>query len=252
MLHKTWFHCIFTCLLHMRSTMLKELKKKIKIKISCLKKLGVHGGTSSAWCFVTKWLFLMRQRITKHFQSTELVGHSVWNVYYVGLYFLPVCWKELEKPLVLYEGENLRLDCTASGRPEPDLKWIKWGAEPFTMGKWKSESSPVSISKLFVQRFQIYIFKKQHISPFPKKVQFSLKEVQFFFEQSSFYIDRADILLARDLFLSSLGKFQLSKFELSLPFWFWTKFSSLNCILTKLSSLTRFWTYLSSLSWFWT
>ncbi|CAG0912340.1 unnamed protein product [Notodromas monacha] len=45
-----------------------------------------------------------------------------------------------KKPMVLYEGENLRLACAASGQPEPVVEWTRTDGQPFRVGKWTTNA----------------------------------------------------------------------------------------------------------------
>ncbi|CAG0890876.1 unnamed protein product [Cyprideis torosa] len=40
--------------------------------------------------------------------------------------------------LVLYEGENLRLQCSAAGKPKPNVSWKMEGSRLIRMGSWKT------------------------------------------------------------------------------------------------------------------
>ena len=42
-------------------------------------------------------------------------------------------------PLIVHEGENVRLRCSATGSPRPIIKWKRQDGKVIPLGSWKSK-----------------------------------------------------------------------------------------------------------------
>lgn len=40
-------------------------------------------------------------------------------------------------PVVVHEGENIRLNCPVVGNPTPHVTWMKLGRRPISRGAWQ-------------------------------------------------------------------------------------------------------------------
>lgn len=47
--------------------------------------------------------------------------------------------EDVQKAIVVKEGENLRLRCGATGTPKPDIEWHRLDNRPISYGRWEGK-----------------------------------------------------------------------------------------------------------------
>lgn len=50
------------------------------------------------------------------------------------------------KPIVVHEGENVRMRCAATGIPRPSVEWRKADGSAIPLGSWQSEYNCVLLT----------------------------------------------------------------------------------------------------------
>ena len=43
------------------------------------------------------------------------------------------------RPIIVNEGDNVRMRCAADGRPKPNVEWRKYDGSPIPVGSWQGK-----------------------------------------------------------------------------------------------------------------
>ncbi|KAK6642604.1 hypothetical protein RUM43_004106 [Polyplax serrata] len=85
------------------------------------------------------------------------------------------------KPIVVREGENVRMRCAAEGRPKPSVEWRKFDGSTIPVGSWQAISVPghaLNITRINRQHMGVYMCIADNGIPPPANQTFVL-EVHF-------------------------------------------------------------------------
>jgi hypothetical protein len=57
------------------------------------------------------------------------------------------------KPIVVHEGENVRLRCAATGNPRPAVEWHKLDGSVIPLGSWQGRNSSTVTCSVTISQF---------------------------------------------------------------------------------------------------
>ncbi|CAG9810132.1 unnamed protein product [Chironomus riparius] len=102
------------------------------------------------------------------------------------LYYLPAHiptsgQAEMRKPIIIKEGDNLRLRCSASGYPEPKIQWKREDGQTMNFGEWEAnivETNVMNFTKVNRVHMGVYVCTADNAVSPPAVYKFTV-EVQF-------------------------------------------------------------------------